>query len=210
MLITYLGVASFRLKTSTATIVCDPYSFSTGLHFPKVTADIVTISSDKEDHNNKEGIKNPDCFFIEGPGEYEIKEVMVRGFKPKNEQEGSGVVYLFEAEDLTVCHLGVLNAELTEKELKELENVDVLFVPIGGVGTINSEQAVKLVKTIDPGIVIPMYYRQPGMKEFYQTLGTLEDFLQEFELEPKRTDKVTVSSTTLPDEMELYVLERKV
>ncbi|MGI5827494.1 MAG: MBL fold metallo-hydrolase [Patescibacteria group bacterium] len=214
MQISYLGLSSFRIKTNTATIVTDPYAFSTGLHFPKTIADITIISQDKEEHNNKEGIKNPNCFFVEGPGEYEIKEVMIRGMRTfvDNSNESlreKNTIYTITAEDLVVCHLGDLNSELSDKLLKEMENVDVLMIPVGGLHTLNPEKAVQVIKKIDSRIVIPMHYSQPGLSDKYKGLATLEQFLQEFELEPKRTDKLVLSSTSLPDEMELMVLDRK-
>ena len=213
MNITYLGHSSFRIKTSTGVIVTDPFDKKIGLHFPRKEADIVTISHGHSDHNNKTGIKNDDAFFVHGPGEYEIKDIMIKGIKTfhddKNgEDRGMNTVYMMEIEDVTVTHLGDLGHELSAKQLKELETTDVLMIPVGGVYTIDPRVAINTIKHIEPSIVIPMHYKVDGMSEMFNQLATLDDFVKEFELEPNKMDKLTVSASSLPDEMELVVLER--
>jgi L-ascorbate metabolism protein UlaG (beta-lactamase superfamily) len=212
MNITYLGHSSFRIKASIATIITDPFDDSLGLHFPKKEADIVTVSHHHFDHENIKGLKNPDAFVIDAPGEYEIKEVMVKGISTfhddKNgEERGLNTAYTMEVEGVHICHLGDLGHELSEKQLKEFEETDILMIPVGGVYTIDPKIAVSVIKAIDPSIVIPMHYKVPGLNDSFAQLATLEDFLSEFELAPTKTDKLVISSSTLPEEMELVVLQ---
>ena len=50
--------------------------------------------------------------------------------------------------------------------LEKIGEVDILILPIGGDnngGIISSEQAVRIIKQIDPRIVIPMFYKIPGL-----------------------------------------------
>lgn len=87
---------------------------------------------------------------------------------------GKNSAFLVEADGLTFCHLGDLGHELTAQQLKQIGKVDVLMVPVGGVYTINGEQAKKVVAQIKPRLyVLPMHYGVPG----YDDLQTPDEFL---------------------------------
>ncbi|NMC35939.1 MBL fold metallo-hydrolase [Candidatus Beckwithbacteria bacterium] len=215
MQITYLGHSSFKIKTATATIVTDPFAKNVGLKFPKTEADIVTISHAHQNHDFREGIKNENAFIIDGPGEYEIKEVMIKGIRSKISKDEQAtfdpnIIFQFETEGgLTLCHLGDLNRELTKKEIEELENTDILLIPVGNHQTIGAEMAKKIIKTLEPSIVIPMHYQQAGLAPEFAQLDSVETFLKEMEIEPKQEERLVINSTSLPEELEVVVLERK-
>jgi L-ascorbate metabolism protein UlaG (beta-lactamase superfamily) len=214
MQIIYFGHSSFKIKTKTASLVTDPYHKQIGFKFPKTRADICTISHSHPDHNNKQGIKNEDCFFIEGPGEYEVKEVMIKGIKSyhdneNGQQRGSNTIYLIQAEDINICHLGDLGYELSDKEIKELENVDVLLIPVGGIYTIDPKQAVKIIQKIDPSIVIPMHYKQAGLSSTFDILATSADFFKAMDMEAKNQERLSITASSLPEEIEVFTLDRK-
>ena len=214
MIISYLGHSSFKIKTNTATIIFDPYESNIGLHFPKQEADIVTISHNHSGHNNKAGIKNESCFFIENPGEYEVKEIMIRGFRTYHDSEqgavkGLNTAYLIQAEGITICHLGDLGHELSEKLLKEFEIADVLMVPVGGLYTLDVTTASKTVHKLEPSIVLPMHYKTDGLITQFDQLATIEDFANKVNLSITKDEKLTVKDGSLPEEMMLYELEVK-
>jgi L-ascorbate metabolism protein UlaG (beta-lactamase superfamily) len=58
----------------------------------------------------------------------------------------------------------------TSEQLKTLSPVDVLFVPVGGVFTIDGAQARKLADHLKPKIVIPMHFRVGGLSMSIQTV----------------------------------------
>ena len=67
MTIKYLGHASFQIKTKGASIITDPYDEEmVGLKFPKIEADIVTISHSHKDHNQVKNVKG-DPLLIDYP-----------------------------------------------------------------------------------------------------------------------------------------------
>lgn len=206
MMITYLGHSSFKIKTTTATVVTDPFDSSIGLKFPKQEADIVTISHEHNDHSNKKGIKNKDCFFIEAPGEYEIKEVLMRGISTfhdneNGEKRGKNTIYLIQAEGLSICHLGDLGHELSDKVIKEIDMTDVLMIPVGGIYTIDPVVAAKICKKIEPSIILPMHYKKDGLSETFADLASLSDFCEKLGLEAQTEEKLNVREGTLPEEM---------
>ncbi|QJW95482.1 MBL fold metallo-hydrolase [Frigoriglobus tundricola] len=89
-------------------------------------------------------------------------------------QRGKNSVFVVEVDGLVICHLGDLGHELTDAQVKAIGKVDVLMVPVGGIYTINGEQAQAVVKQLKPRLyVLPMHYGVPG----YDDLAGPEEFL---------------------------------
>lgn len=212
MEITYLGHSSFKIRGKLATIVTDPYDNDfTGLKFPKhVSADIVSISHDHKDHNEKSQIEG-EFITVVGPGEYEIKGVGIIGLAvfhdSKNGQErGRNTIYRFDIDGLTIVHLGDLGHILDAEEIEHLDGVDILMVPVGGTATIDTHQAAEIIKEIEPSIVIPMHYGRPDLK--FKDLRPVEDFLKEIGKEGVAPQpKLVITKDKLPEELQVVVLE---
>ncbi|MBI2587637.1 MBL fold metallo-hydrolase [Candidatus Amesbacteria bacterium] len=209
MEITYLGHASFRLKGKTATVVTDPYDEKLA-KFPRdVAADIVTVSHDHFDHNAVKSVQGL-AFSVQGPGEYEVKGVSIIGVHTwhddKNGAErGENTVYIMEMDGLRLAHLGDLGHKLSQEQLDEMGPIDVVLVPVGGVYTIDAKMAAEVVKQVDPGVAIPMHYKQLNPE-----LGGVEDFLKEMGkpgVQP--VPKYVISADRLPTELQVVVLEWK-
>lgn len=213
--ITWLGHASFRIKGKGASIVTDPFDFKTvGLKFPRVEADIVTVSHHHFDHDQVQ-VVGGDPFVVDGPGEYEVKGVSIFGIQTYHDnkngaERGTNTVYSIVIDGIRVCHLGDLGHKLSSEQLGEIGNVDVLFVPVGGFYTIDSVEASEAILVIDPKVVIPMHYKVLGLNpEVFGKLEGLENFVKEIGLEPTKVDKYTITQDKLPEERQVVVLERK-
>lgn len=213
MEITYLGHSSFLLNFKTTKVVCDPFSDSSvGFKLGKTSGNIVTVSHDHDDHNNFE-IVDGEPIVINGPGEYEIKGVAITGMPTfhddvEGKERGKNVVYVFDAEELRICHLGDLGHELSDKQINELGDIDVLLIPVGGVYTIDANQAVKLIKKIGPSIVVPMHFKTEDHGKEFDKCSSLKEFVDEMQLEVKKESKLSVKKLDLPEELSLVVLER--
>ncbi len=215
MEVKFLGHSSFKIKGKEVTIVTDPYDASVGFKFPRVDAEIVTISHDHQDHNQKELVGGKP-FVIAGPGEYEVRGVSLLGLQTFHDESqgakrGANTVYRIELEGVDLCHLGDLGHQLSSSQLSELNGVDILFIPVGGVYTIGPKRAVEVITQLEPKIVIPMHYRvseQKGNQTFAQLSG-VEEFLKEIGEEVTPKPKLTISQDRLPSEREVVVLERK-
>lgn len=198
MLITWNGLACFRIGTNNLTIVIDPYDPTVGLKLARQSADIVLSTSDRPAHCNLAAI-NGEPFRITGPGEYEVKGVFIWGhaFDQPNDPPRRTTAYVLETEDITLAHLGDLSVVLTEEQLDRLEGVDVLLVPVGGHAVLDAKKAAALISEIEPRIVIPMYYSLPGIK---QTLDPVAKFTKELGVVPTTTEKFRVAKKDLPQE----------
>jgi L-ascorbate metabolism protein UlaG (beta-lactamase superfamily) len=213
--ITYLGHSSFRIKGKTTTLVTDPYaSEEVGLKFPKhVAADIVTVSHDHADHNVVDQIEGPP-YVLHGPGEYEIKGVGVIGIstyhdEEKGEKRGKNTIYRMEMDGINIVHLGDLGHTLSADIVDELDGVDILMVPVGGIYTVDPAKAVEIINELEPSIVLPMHYGRPELvAKTYGELSTLAAFLKEIgKQEVVAQPKLSITKDKLPEQMQVVVLE---
>src|SRR3989344_2395274 len=214
--ISWAGQSCFQIsvsngKDNTTNIVIDPFG-EIGFKMPNFEADILLITHLHEDHNNIKAIKG-DPFLVEGPGEYEIKGVFVQGINSfhddkEGKERGKNTIYTIETDGIRLCHLGDLGQnQLTDEQLEKIGQVDVLMIPVGGVYTISSGEAQKIIGQIEPKIVIPMHYELPGLKFKLEGVDKFLKAMGKNSIEPQ--DKLTVKTSTLPKEgdMEIVVLQ---
>ena len=215
MQIIWHGQSCFQIitnqgKNGQRTIVIDPFDETLGLRVPKLEADILLVTHDHYDHNNVKAVGgNP--FLISGPGEYEIKGVFIQGIpafhdKVKGKSQGKNTCYTIETEEIKLCHLGDLGqSELTEEQLQALGEIDILMVPVGGIYTINGEDASKIISQIEPKIVIPMHYALPKLKVKLEGIEKFLKVMGKKEVQP--LNKLSIKKKELPqEEMEIVVL----
>ena len=154
MEITWLGHACFRLKGKEGAVVTDPFDKTIGLTLPRIQADIVTVSHAHSGHNRATAVGgNPRL--IDGPGEYEIKNIFVTGVRAyhdgkEGKDHGKVTIYLIEMEDMVICHLGDVGHVLTQAMIETIGRVDVLLAPVGGGNSLNAAQAAEVVSLLEP------------------------------------------------------------
>ena len=196
MVITHHGGQCFKVTFGDLTLVFDPVSKGGTLPPVRFGADIALVSRNHPDMNGVEevtyGDKEP--FAITGPGEYEYKGVTVRGFLSKSQygltkgqQEAINTIYAVKLEGMTLVHLGALSDATLSAEAKEgIDEIDVLFVPIGGDSVLDASAAAKLATILEPRIIIPMHFS--GMGE----TKALDIYLKEEGGAAEKTDKLTL------------------
>ena len=201
-------LTSSRGKNNQVNIVIDPFSQEVGLRLPKLEADIVLSTHEHYDHNNVKAVGG-NYFLIEGPGEYEIREIFIQGIPAfhddlQGKERGKTTIFTIEAEELRLCHLGDLGQkELTPDQLEKIGEIDILMIPIGGNYTISGKEAVKIMSQIEPKIIIPIHFDKVGEK------NSLKDFLEEAGDESsKAVDKLTIKRKDIADKSgEVVVLK---
>lgn len=211
MEIIWYGHSCFRLRDRDVMVVTDPYDKSIGYSLPRIRADIVTISHDHPHHTYVRGVKG-DPRVISGPGEYEIKGVFITGIPTFHDKEegstrGRNTVFLFEFDDLTICHLGDLGHVPTQSQVEVLSDIDVLLIPVGAVTTINAAGAAEVIGLLEPRIVVPMHYKT---KDASAKLDPIGKFLKEMGLgRRKPQENLKVTKKSLPEETQVVLLEYK-
>lgn len=204
MIIQWLGNAGFKIQTKSQAgdlVVCmDPFSDSSGIKMSRFQADILTMSCNKELHNNIEAIRG-EPFVIANPGEYETRGVFIYGVpavvSDTKGKKDRAAIYKLISEDLSVAHLSAIGEPLTDDQLEKLGTVDILLVPVGGNGSLDYKKASEVVSQIEPRIVIPMYYKFEGQKT---DLGDVGDFIKHCGLKSETTDKLKISRKDLQTE----------
>ncbi len=213
--ITWAGQSCFQISVSngkdhSANIVIDPFG-EIGLKLPNFSADILLVSHDHADHNNIKDVKG-EPFVIQNPGEYEVKGVFIQGIDSyhddvEGKERGKNTIYIIEAEEMRLCHLGDFGQkQLTDEQLEKIDKVDILMIPVGGTYTINSSEAQKVIGQIEPKIVIPMHYGLPKLKYPLDEVSTFLKSMGKNTTVPQ--DKLVIKSSALPKEgaMEIVVL----
>jgi len=203
--ITWLGHSCFRIKDSHTTVITDPYSPSLGYSLGKPTAHIVTVSHQHSGHSYVQGIDG-EPRLVTGPGEYEISGVLIIGIATSHDKErGRNTVYLIEIDEVSVCHLGDLGHVLTAEQVEEIDNVDVLLLPVGGVSTINAPLAAEVVRQLEPKVVVPMHYKTPQLGG---ELEPVESFLKEIgATEVTSQPKLSLTRSSLPASTQVFLLD---
>lgn len=212
----YLGHSSFKLVGKTASVITDPYNPTMlGLKFPNVSAEIVTVSHDHEDHS-QHSLVNDVYKVIDSPGEYEVKGISFLGFNSyhdnkKGEIRGKNIIFVIEIDGIRVAHLGDLGHTLTESEINNLGDIDILMIPVGGTYTIGPKEAVEITRALDPNIVIPMHYQVAGISEkISENLLPVSDFLSEMGATGEEMPKLAVKEGSFDgDGNRVILLSRK-
>ena len=211
MIIQWYGQSCFKITSGETTIAVDPYDKKTGFTPPRFQADLTLLTHQHFDHSNSASIGG-DPFVISGPGEYEVKGVYVHGFecyhdKSKGRERGMNTMYKIEMEGIRLLHMGDFGEEtLSEEYLDEIGEVDILLIPVGGKYTIDGNEAAKIVKQLEPKIVIPMHYQLAGLKT---KLEGLDKFLKAIGQKNKEPlPKLIVKRKDLSSEgMEIVILK---
>ncbi|MFC1952897.1 MBL fold metallo-hydrolase [Chloroflexota bacterium] len=209
MEISWLGHSCFRIKGSRATVITDPYSPDSGYSLGKLTANIVTISHQHPEHSYISGIGG-DPKPVTKPGEYEISSVLIIGMATFHDEEsgnvrGKNTIYLIEIDGLSICHLGDLGHVLSASQVEEMDNIDVLLLPVGGVSTIDAAGAAEVVRQLEPKAVVPMHYKTDALK---RELEPVDNFLKEMGLtEVNSQPKLSLTKTNLPLTSQVFLLD---
>lgn len=207
MRIVWHGHACFEIMDGSR-IVTDPHDGkSIGIPPPMVEADIVFISHDHYDHNCSRIVKgNP--VIVDSMVDESIKGVRIRSFSSFHDdaqgaKRGGNRIYHFELGSLSFCHLGDLGHPLSDEVVSSIVNVDVLFVPVGGVFTVDGESAWEIVSRIHPKIAVPMHYRVRGLS---LSIRPVEDFLEQASVPITRVgNEMIFEKEDLPRSTEVWV-----
>ncbi len=205
MIITHHGGECFKVSFGNTTIAFNPISKKSKLTSARFGADVAFVSLNHPDFNGTEEMSygSKQSFVIDGPGEYEVGEVTARGYGVQTTYEGVqkyNTIYQVSLEGMSIVFLGALGSEVIDpKILGELDDIDILFVPIGGGDVLDVPAASKLATKLEARCIIPMHYNDVALKAFFKEEG----------IDPvKPVDKLTLKKKDLSEmEGEIVVLE---
>ncbi len=176
MKITWIGHSCFKIEKNGFTLIIDPYSDGSvpGLLPIREKANMVLCSHEHGDHNGRdtvvleESAENP--FTIEVLNTYHDD---VSGAK-----RGINKIFIINDGENKIAHMGDLGCELEYSQKERLKSLDAVMIPVGGFFTIDGLQAVKIIKELNPKMVIPMHFRNDLYNFGYDVIGTVESFTE--------------------------------
>ncbi len=178
MSIEWRGEGCFETKSigDKVSLMTEIPSRDSGISAPRKKTDIyISIWSDLSD--SLFGNESDDRFLISGPGEYEVKDIFIKGVKISKIDNVMKSAYLIELEGIRIAYLGEVNNKDINQEWEGLfEGVDILILPVGDKEFLNSQQAAGIINQIEPKIIIPSHYSIPESKIKYDKL---DSFLKE-------------------------------
>lgn len=179
MIITNHGLGFFKIQHGDTVLALNPVSkkSKSGVKSTSFGSDIAFVTTWHDDFNGVDSVsrKEKQSFIIKGPGEYEVKELFVRGFPSKSHYDGkerNNTIYMFTIDSITVGFLGAISDKELSPDVKEvMGNVDILFVPVSGEDTLTPSDAYKLAVKREPHIIIPMLYDKKTLDDFVKEGG---------------------------------------
>ncbi len=210
MKIKYLAHAAFLITTENGTrIVTDPYTPGQGMSYQPITetAEVVTVSHEHGDHNNTAAVKgNPAVLRDSGKAAgIDFKAVKTFHDDEGGSQRGNNTVFVFQADGLKVAHLGDLGHVLTDEQVKEIGEVDIVLVPVGGYFTIDADRAANNAKLVKAKVIIPMHYRTAACDLPIQAVDIF--LLAKTNVTETKLSEITLNTTNLPKTPQIMVLE---
>src|SRR5947208_12616689 len=130
MELVWIGHSCFRLRGRDATVITDPCTKSSGYALARASADLVTVSNDHPHHNAADEVTG-DPTVLDGPGEYEVKGIIVTGVRTDPQKsDGSRIrntAYIIDVDDVRVCHLGDLANLPSTEQIEIMKEAHVLL-----------------------------------------------------------------------------------
>jgi len=214
MKVKWLGHAAFIITSDEGIkILTDPYQLGMfGVNYDEIkeAVDIVVVSHEHPDHNNVEGVPgSPEV--IRDAGTCQAKGFEFRGIASYHDdsggsQRGPNKIFCFTLNGVRLCHLGDLGHTLSDQQLADIGEGDVLLTPMAGTFTLDAAGAHKVVDQIKPRVVIAMHYQTDKCPTF--PVSGIEPFLAD-RTNVKRMDasEVEFKKEQLPSATEIVVIK---
>lgn len=213
MNIKWFGHSCFMVTSENGTkILMDPYKNTLGYKLPEeIAADIVATSHDHSDHNYISAVKSG-FVHINGSGRFSERGIEIKGVetfhdKVSGAKKGKNTIYNFEIDGINVCHSGDLGHTLNSKLIKEIGNVDILLLPVGGGYTIDAFEAVNVMKQLNPTVVIPMHYRTKALGVVGLLFDKVDKFISASGLQAKEYIELELNIVNIKDYSGIAVLK---
>ena len=207
----WFGQSAFAL-TGAASVFIDPFGDMKAARargydwrYPPISgvaADLLLVTHEHGDHNEVDAIADVKRTVRSSAGTFDTPIGKVVGIASEHDsvagtQRGANVIYVFEIRGVRVCHMGDFGQDrLRPEQIAAIGAVDLLFVPVGGMATIDGPAAAALTELLSPSWVVPMHYGTPAAP----FLGPLDPFLSAVKGEVVTLDRSTFDTADMRPE----------
>lgn len=124
----------------------------------------------------------------------------IRGSTTGTDEFGNSI-FIFEMGTLCIAHLGHLHHTLSDRQIAQIGQMDVILAPVDGSYTLDTPGMVEVLKSLKAPLVIPMHY----FSSF--TLSRFLDVARpDFEVKIATEPTVVLSRSLLPPKPQILVL----
>ena len=199
MVINWYGEACFRIQSGEFVLLTDPFDSDSGLTPPRFKTALTLLTKTPrpipyEVHESA---------LVAGPGEYEIQGNQVSGFQLPGNGDAIHTAYTVHIEEMKLGFLGHASGTPSPDVMEALSGSDILFVPASGEPFLSGEGVAKIVKQINPKIVVASLFKIPGLK---RKAGEVKELLGELDQKPTPEEKIVLKKKDLPTTMQVKVL----
>jgi len=209
--ITFLGHSSFLIESPAGVRIVTDYN---DMIRAPATPDIVTMNNAHPTHYSEwvePGVK----YVLRGwdpaggvaSHHLDYRDVRIRNV-PTNVRELGGTryngnsIFVFEVADLCIAHLGHLHHTLTQQQLDEIGRIDIVFAPVDGTLTLDTDGMIDVLQSMKAQLIIPMHFFSSFT--LHRFLDVAKNRKWDVEFAPVPT--TTISKTTLPANPKVLVL----
>lgn len=170
--IKWLGHACYKIWFDDIQCVIDPFEddYVPGYRNIDTSADIILASHQHSDHYGMDKVRQL-LRMVHG---VEVKKVESCHDEKGGSLRGKNTVHILGYDGIKIAHFGDIGHVLTEEQVKEIGNVDVALIPIGGTYTVRADEAKIICQQVNAKVIIPMHYRCGSLG--YEVLETTENF----------------------------------
>lgn len=189
MIISYYGNHYLKISQGDTVLSVNPPSKDSKRKekTPRFGAAIVLSSNHHPDYSGSEqnsyGDQSP--LVIDGPGDYESKEILIKGFGTKtilDKKEYINTTYSVVMEGISMCILGPLGETFKAEQKGQIGSTEILFVSLRE-DTLTPAELYKLSVSFEPNIIIPVDYTDKTLAVFLKEAGNTK---------PETVDKLTL------------------
>jgi L-ascorbate metabolism protein UlaG (beta-lactamase superfamily) len=207
--IRWFGHTCFSFTGDGQTLLVNPFQpigCTAGYQPPRVTADVVMISSRLLDEGAVEGLPgNPRV--LSETGIFQISGLRLEGIPIDHDRVGgrrfgTNVMWNWRQGGLNILHMGGAAGPIAFEQQILIGRPDVLLIPVGGgVKAYNPEEAIAAINALNPKVIIPTHYRTAAADDNACDIKPLDDFLALLSNTPitrLTTDTIALGAADLP------------
>ncbi|MHB1346061.1 MAG: MBL fold metallo-hydrolase [Candidatus Humimicrobiaceae bacterium] len=208
--VTFFGHSMFLIESENGLkIGIDPFDENVKSKLPDIESDIVTVSHSHYDHSNTSLFKgSPEI--IRDTGKFNQKDIVITGYPSFHDNEGGihrgkNIIFEIETDGISFIHLGDFGSFQDEFTSGLIRNKDILFIPVGGVYTIDHNEAIMLIEKLNPKVAIPMHFREKDTKVGVGEINSFKNTLKGYTIK-EMGNSFEMTKEELPQMTEIWIM----
>ncbi|MHB1252563.1 MAG: MBL fold metallo-hydrolase [Candidatus Humimicrobiaceae bacterium] len=208
--ITFFGHSMFVVESKNGLrIGMDPFDENVKSRLPDIAADIVTVSHSHFDHSNT-GLFKGSPEIVKGSVKFNKNDIYISGYNSFHDNNGGrlrgeNIIFEIKTDGIRFVHLGDFGSFQDDNTINMIKNMDILFIPVGGVYTINFIEAAELIKTLNPKVAIPMHFKEKDTKMEIDEINSFRNILKNYIIK-ELGNNLEITKEELPSKVEVWIM----